>query len=215
MDLPLVVGSKPSPATLYSSDESIVEIGADGKVQAHRNGSVEIRTRGGRSRLLNVLVKSVVAIHLVPSSSVLQPGEEVRLRVVADPGDDEVPPSAVVWSTSAPDIGFVRDGVLRVWKPGTLKIRAQYGSAEALASAEIQNQATSRIDPPRARLQVGEIRFFRVEPPGGATGAWSSSKATVLVSKSDGLFLAVGTGRAKACHSTPERELCSEVEVVR
>lgn len=213
--LPVVVGSRPSPETIYSSDDNVVTVNDDGSVQAHRNGAVEIRTRGGKSRVLSVLVRSVSSIRIVPVSSTTRPGEEVRLRVMAGAGEDEIPPQAVVWSTSAPGIGLIRDGVLRAWKPGSLRVRAQYGAAEAFADAEVQTPSVARIDPPSARLRIGELRFFRLEPVGRTTANWNSTKAAVLASRGEGLFQAVGIGRARACGGLPGQEVCSDVEVVR
>lgn len=213
--LPVVVGSKPSRENIQSTDEGVVTVNEDGTVQGIRNGTAELRTRGGRSRVLTILIRSVSAIRIVPSNAALRPGEELRLRVMSEGGSDEVPVSAVLWSTDAPAIGFVHSGVLQAWKPGKLRLRAQYGGAEAFAEAVIQGPALVKIDPPRARLSVGEVRFFRVEPRVEGAGEWSSTRSTVLASRGDGLFQAVGIGRAKACNASTSQQVCSDVEVVR
>jgi hypothetical protein len=45
--LPVTVGSQPSPALILSSDPSLVSIGEDGTLLAHRAGSAQLTSRTG------------------------------------------------------------------------------------------------------------------------------------------------------------------------
>jgi hypothetical protein len=214
--LPVAVGSRPGPETIATSDASVVSILADGRVVAHRNGVAVLSVRGGSGADLHVLVRAVGALAVEPAALTLRPGNETRLRLLAD-GGMEVPGEAVEWTTDAPSAVLVRGGRLKVFAPGVHVVRARYGGAEATTRVTVSVGGQGlRVNPAHALLHRGEVAVFLAETGQVGTRAeWTSSRPSVLRAAGDGLFEAVGAGRARACARAMGLEGCADVEVRR
>jgi hypothetical protein len=215
-ELPVAVGSRPSPATVASSDESVVSITPDGRALAHRNGTAVLSVRRGSGPVLTVLVRAVTSIAVDPPTLALAPGNEARLRVLTETGD-ELPGSAVEWATDAPAALLLRGGLVKAFAPGTHTVRVRYGGAEATIPVTVTAQGGRlRVNPPHALLQRGEVALFLAETGQVGTRAeWSSSQPGVLRAVGDGLFEAVRAGKARACARAMGLDGCADVEVRR
>lgn len=214
---PVSVGSSPSPATMRSSNPAIVEVTSTGELRASRNGTVRIETLHGEGSSLEVEVRAVDAIEIVPSRVELRPGESSALAIIDLASGERLSPTAAEWRSSPSGIAIVRDGtVLAGELPGTTQVIGRYGGMEARAEIVVRRGGRLSLIPEKVRLKLGEVRAFQAHSEHGAVNArWVSRDGRVIAHLGQMLFQARSVGRTKVCASADGSEGCSDVEVTR
>ena len=113
----------------------------------------------------------------------------------------------VSWSSSAPDVATVEDGLVKAIKPGTAVITATVGSLSASCTVTVHEKAPDPVpvesitlDKEELTLTEGEtaqlIATVLPENADDKTVSWSSSDPSVATVTSTGIVVAVKAGTA-------------------
>lgn len=214
---PVSAGSQPSSATMVSDAPAIVSIDVSGSLVAHGNGSTIVRAKGTGS-LLQVQVLDVKHLSATPEVLRLNAGQDARVRVTGS-DDVEIPPSAVSWSTSAPEIASASNGTVYAGsREGTATLVAQYGGRNVLVRARVTaaDAPVFSIRPHKPLLHAGEIVGFQALSRSGPLEAeWHSSNPSVVAHLAGGMFRASDRGESLVCATAPGRRACTTVGVER
>jgi len=142
--VPATVGSTPSPQTLSSDAPDVVSLDAAGALVGHRSGRATVRTPDGRG-VLEVEVRPVSALAVVPARLTLRTGGRGRLCVVAGGSGEEVPAEAVQWASDAPDVALVNAGAVEAGaRPGLSNVLVTYGGQSARAVVAVEPERPAR-----------------------------------------------------------------------
>ncbi len=212
---PVTAPSQPSPATLASDAPGVVSIDDHGRLVAHSRGRAVIRATGGGGGTLAVDVVLPELLEADPPRVVLAPGGSVGI-FVRDEGGRQLPESAVVWDTSAPNAVVVSRGNVHAFSTlGQFEVTARVGDVRVAVPVLVSAGGEKfEVTPGRATLKQGEVALFRVTGPSGpATAEWRSDRPRVLSAVGQGLFQALGAGSAQACARVGARKVCAHVEV--
>jgi trimeric autotransporter adhesin len=133
-----------------SEDDSIARVDGAGRVAGVAVGSTRIAaSAGGRTGFATVRVgpRPIGAIELSPDSLRIPVGGESHFtaRLLDDRGD-ELPTAGIVWTSSAPAVATVADGVVRGVRPGTAQISASAGSVTASRPVRVVAGAPAALE---------------------------------------------------------------------
>lgn len=212
---PVTVGSSPSPATISSDAADIVSIDPSGRLVAHRSGSTVIRAAETGS-ILQVEVRDAEAFRATPQKLELAHGGEASVRIATRDGT-AVPPLAMTWATSAPDVATVSNGVVRAGtRPGTAHIVAQYRDVQITipVQAALASIPAFSVRPEKASVRIGEtLSFQALSRAGPIVAKWTTSNPRVATHLGDSVFRGAMRGEALVCATSATRRSCTEVEV--
>jgi hypothetical protein len=146
MVAPVLVGSRPSPQTLWSSDPDVVSIEQDGRLVAHRAGQAQISARNGGPalsvsvRTRHVENETAPTEHASPERLTVKPAR-VRLKLGDVQSFEALTPAGPVpgeWTTSNDrKVAHLQDHVFQGLEPGWAKVCARAGALRACSSVEV------------------------------------------------------------------------------
>ena len=190
--------------TWTTSDEAVVTVDADGKVNAVSLGEAVITaTCGSVSATCKVSVVATPAesIALNHESAQLKVGESIALEATVLPED--ATDKSVNWTTSDEAVVTVdADGKVTAVSLGEAVITATCGSVSATCKVSVVATPAESIalNHESAQLKVGEsITLEATVLPEDATDksvTWTTSDEAVVTVDADGKVTAVGTGKA-------------------
>jgi hypothetical protein len=216
VDVPVTIGSRPSKSSLISSNAEVLSIDDRGRMVAHRAGSARVRSRSNDSSL-DVSVIIAETIRVVPAELNARPHETVPIQVRL-PDGTTVPPDAVEWMTSAPEIAVASGGdVYTRETPGQAVLTARYGGATSTAVVQVGDIEVGalHVTPERPKVRLGSLVSFQVRSRSGPVNAtWSTSSETAVAHLDENVFQATAVGGAQVCARHGERVACTKVEVM-
>lgn len=187
------------------------EVDPDGLVRSGATGSFPVLVTafvvGTRP------VREVVTVTMVPgpaaSLSISPPvrsaiaGQRLRLEARAFSAGGDPAADPVTWTTSARDVATVRaDGLLEARAPGTARITARAGRAEASFELQVRPNtiATVELSPASATARTGDVVRFALKvtdragrPVEDAIPQWSFAPGHGLI-EADGAFVGYEPG---------------------
>lgn len=208
------VGSTPSEVRLLSSDLSVVGVDSQGNLIGHRNGKATITAPTGST--LEVVVRVVRSLSIVPDSLNLDAGSRQQVRVVAD-GDD-FPAGSVQWTTSDPDVAAGSGTTVQAgFTSGECTLTAMVGGVTATTHVAVHSPSGVQlaINPSAATVRAGSIQQFRVDSSRQVPVSWDSTDPTILKPLRDGVFYANRPGESRACAIAGSSRSCALVRVTR
>ena len=146
---------QPQPAITWTvAPPEIASLGPDGKsVNALAEGSAQITATAGTataSFTLNVQVPDKVELSGLVGGQTVEAGQNVPVLAKVLDGETAIENMAVVWTTSAPEIGNVVDGNFVATAPGEVTITATAGAQAATVNVTVIPSTTAPVDPAAA-----------------------------------------------------------------
>jgi len=148
MVAPVLVGSRPSPQTLWSNAPDIVSIEQDGRLVAHRPGQALVSARNG-GPALSVVVRAQRADAEAASTptELVSPGRlsvrpaRVRLKLGEVQAFEALTPAGPVpgeWTTSNDQkVAHLQDHVFQGLELGSAQVCTRAGNQRACSSVEV------------------------------------------------------------------------------
>lgn len=213
---PVALGSTPLPTTMASDDPTVVSVGADGALVAHRDGTTRVRPLAGGSPL-DVTVRAARSLHVEPQRLYLQLGDRRPLALRAD--DDVVERSDVSWASTDPSVAYLVDDRIVAAAPGTARVIARHAGREAEAVVVVTPPGAQAlmVAPPTLATHPGNIvslhaRMNAVDQPGAV---WTSRDPAILRQLDGPTFRAERPGTTQACATVLSLTRCAQVQVLR
>jgi hypothetical protein len=217
--VPAIVGSTISPETIESSAPEVVTVTAAGGLHAVGEGRAVLRARDGSGQRLEVEVRAVGQVRVVPDAIELAPGDEVQLGLLVGEESSSMDARKALWSSNAPGSAIVIEGRVQAGsKPGTATISAEVAGQVARATVLVGLPRAVRvtITPARPIIKVGEVVTF------GATGSiplqverWTAGEARLLHQTGPATFVGIAPGQTSVCGEVNGPTICTEVTVHR
>jgi hypothetical protein len=141
-------------------------------------------------------------IDVSPAVTRLLAGQSLPLRAQSFSAAGDVRNDAFTWSSSAPAVATVRDGVVRALAPGRAVIAVRTGDAERTVPIEVVENAIASLEvtPERTQARTGDVIRFAVTARDAAgraitgfTPTWSLSPGHGVI-EADGGFVGYETG---------------------
>ena len=215
--VPAIVGSTVSPAMLESTAPDVVVVTEAGNLWAVGEGHATLRVRDHSGQRIEVEVRSVESLAIIPEILELAPGDEVQLALVS--GDRAIPLDArrASWASSAPPTAIAIEGRIQAGAtPGLSIITAEVGGLAARASVFVKASQPLKISvqPDKPNVRVGEIVTFGLSPLGQAQmDRWSAKAAGILHQTGPSSFVGLAAGKTAVCAETTAKTACTVVTV--
>lgn len=193
--------------TWNSSNSEVATVGNDGKVLAIKEGEAKITAKAGDITaecpvIVEKKVIPVLAVVLSDESLDMVIGDEYKLNVTITP--DDATDKTATWTSSAPTVVSVNDGVVSALSEGIAVITVQVGDKKDACSVSVTKRKIPvtmvMLDHTSLDMIVGdETTLLATIIPEDATDKkiqWSTSNPTVATVQ-EGTVKAVKEGDAK------------------
>lgn len=193
--------------TWNSSNSEVATVGNDGKVMAIKEGEAKITAKAGDITaecpvIVEKKVIPVLAVVLSDESLDMVIGDEYKLNVTITP--DDATDKTATWTSSAPTVASVNDGVVSALSEGIAVITVQVGDKKDACSVSVTKRKIPvtmvMLDHTSLDMIVGdETTLLATIIPEDATDKkiqWSTSNPTVATVQ-EGTVKAVKEGDAK------------------
>ena len=193
--------------TWNSSNSEVATVGNDGKVMAIKEGEAKITAKAGDITaecpvIVEKKVIPVLAVVLSDESLDMVIGDEYKLNVTITP--DDATDKTATWTSSAPTVASVNDGVVSALSEGIAVITVQVGDKKDACSVSVTKRKIPvtmvMLDHTSLDMIVGdETTLLATIIPEDATEKkiqWSTSNPTVATVQ-EGTVKAVKEGDAK------------------
>lgn len=184
-----------------SSDEAVAKVAENGEVTAIGPGHATVTAKtvdgGKQAECAVTVIVSVSGLSLSPSALQLKAGETGALTLTILP--DDATERDITWSSSAPSVATVKDGVVTAVKSGSARITAQAGNGvSATCDVTVVVPVTGiSVNPQTLVLeQYTSGKITATVSPSGATDksvTWESSN-TSIATVSNGIVQALAPG---------------------
>jgi uncharacterized protein YjdB len=215
------------PVEWSSQHPALAGVDGSGRVTAIAPGGATIVARSGTASgelVVTVLPHPVASVTVAPDTATLAPGGTRQLAAATkDAGGNALTGRAVSWTSSNTAVATVdAGGVVTAHAEGTAAIRAtSEGVQSAPAAVTVRTPiATLAIEPPAARLNVGQKQAFAVTARDAAGRVLSgravtvSSSAPAVVGLQGDTLYALAAGTATITAQAEGRTASAEVTVV-
>ena len=192
--------------TYESSDTSICEVDAAGKVTAKKIGdcTIYVKNVNGTERIGSYdvhVVKAAIKSITFEKAAVTMDVKDApqKLKLVFDPAESEL--DGVEWKSSNTGVATVSKGVITPVKAGTATITASIQGKTATCEVTVTKKLEGiSIDKTALSLEKGTsdkitLSYDPEDTTDDTTATWSTSDSKVATVK-DGVVTAVGSGKA-------------------
>ena len=144
---------------------------------------------------------TVAEVRVAPEAWLLEVGDTLRFTATARTEGGDVLEVPLAWSSSAPHVAAVDEGLVTALTPGSADIRAAAGGVVGSALVEVRAEPSLTLEPPSAFLGVGSWMRLLATPAGvgDARVTWESGApgiASVEAVEVDGMQMGEVTGHA-------------------
>ena len=188
--------------TWTSSAPSVATV-RGGVVTAIAPGTARITVKAGNfSAVCEITVNVPYGVSLDKASLALYVGSSAELVATVNvaEGDDD----AVTWTSSAPSVATVENGVVKAVAPGTATITAEAAGTTATCTVTVSKRPVAvsgiKLDKPKVTLKQGaKFALTATVEPADATNksvTWTTSDEAVAKVNEEGVVTAVAEGTA-------------------